>query len=74
MTGVFENPQDAAALACNTDGQAPCDVKDAVFPIEEALVPTLIELIVKELLPAVYRPEDKENNASDELGGLTVKR
>ena len=74
MTGVFENPQDAAALACNTDGQAPCDVKDAVFPIEEALVPPLIELIVKELLPAVYRPEDKENDASDELGGLIVKR
>lgn len=74
MTGVFENPQDAAALACNADGQAPCDVKDAVFPIEEALVPPLIELIVRELLPAVYRPEDKENDTSDNLGELSVKK
>lgn len=74
MTGVFENPQDAAALTCNINGQAPCDIKDVVFPIEEALVPPLLELIVRELLPAVYRPEDKENNASDELSGLTVKR
>lgn len=46
---------------------------DREFPIEAALVPPLIELIVKKLIPALYKPEDSSNNASDDLSKVQVK-
>ena len=69
MSGIFENPEIAAGLQCNEEG-ANCDVLDLEFPIEESLVPPLLELLVKELLGAEYRPEDNVNNAKDDLGDL----
>ena len=53
------------------------ELQDREFPIEDALVPPLIELIVKELAPAVFRPEDDTNNAADDLakvGLATAKK
>lgn len=52
--------------------QGPCSIYDTEFPIEEALVPPLIELVVKELLGASYRPKDSENNATDDLSDLAA--
>ena len=46
---------------------------DYTFPIEEALVPPIIELILKELVSAEYRPEDKQNNADDDLSNIVVQ-
>ena len=47
---------------------------DRVFPIEGALVPPLIELVVKELNGSIYKPDDEENNAKDDLvNKLTTK-
>lgn len=73
MTGMFEDPQKAFELQCEGE-EVSCDILDAVFPIEEALTPPIIELVVKELLEAEYRPEDKENNASDNLSEVNIKR
>lgn len=73
MTGIFENPKSAIELQCSIDNTI-CDILDAEFPIEDALVPPLIELVVKELLAAEYRPEDNVNNASDDLGNLAVSK
>lgn len=73
MTGMFEDPQKAFELQC--EGEEPsCDILDAIFPIEEALIPPMVELIVKELLGAEYRPEDKKNDATDNLSEVTVKK
>lgn len=68
MTGIFQDASEAAQLSCGTD--VPCDVLDSAFPLEEALISPLIELITKELLGASYRPEDSNNNASDDLSNL----
>lgn len=68
LTGVFENPEEASELDCNSDNQ--CDILDREFPIEEALVPQLIQLVVKELSGAVYRPKDPINSASDDLATM----
>ena len=73
MTGMFEDPQKAFELQCE-GGELSCDILDATFPIEEALIPPMIELVVKELLGAEYRPEDKKNDATDNLSEVTVKR
>lgn len=74
MTGIFEDPDKAAELECDSD--KPCDVLDREFPLEEGLASTVIELVVKYLSGAVYRGRDTENNASDDLSDIAsfIKR
>lgn len=68
MTGIFEDPQAASELQCpDENGDTVCDVSDKTFPIEDALIPPMIELVVKELLSAEYIRKDEENNAKDDL-------
>lgn len=68
MTGIFEDPKAASELQCpDENGNIVCDILDREFPIESALVPPLIELVVKELLGAEYIKKDEENNAKDDL-------
>ena len=50
-----------------------CDPMDKVFPIEDALIPPIIELVVKELINPVFNPKDEENNAKDDLAGIATK-
>ena len=74
MTGIFEDTLAASELQCpDESGDTVCDVLDREFPIEAALVPPLIELVVKELLGAEYRPDDKTNDAKDELSEVASK-
>lgn len=77
LTGIFSDPEAAAALsheACMSGKSCDVIADDVYFPLEAALVPTLIDLIVQELSGSVYAPEDKNNNASDDLAGLAVRR
>lgn len=69
FSGIFEDPEEAAKLSCEeAEGDDKvCDVLDKSFPLEDALVPLMIELIVKEISNAIYRPADEENNANDDL-------
>ena len=73
FSGIFEDPEKAAKLSCDEDssGEETCDVLDKTFPLEEALIPLMIELIVKEVSNAIYRPADEENNANDDLTNNT---
>lgn len=71
FTGVFEDPETASELECNEDGKT-CDIIDRIFPIEEALIPSLIELVVKELRQAEYSPADEQNNANDDLDNVAM--
>ena len=75
MTGIFEDPQAVLELQCpDENGDTVCDLLDKTFPIEDALIPPMIELVVKELLGAEYRPDDKTNDAKDGLSEVTTKR
>ena len=68
LTGIFEDAEKASELECDKDGNTrECDILDRDFPIEDALVAPLIELITHELSPSIAAPEDKENNANDNL-------
>ena len=75
LTGIFEDSQKASELQCSSelDGSQ-CDILDRNFPIEDSLVPPLVELIVKELLGAEYRPEDSKNNAKDDLSEVMSRK
>ena len=75
FTGIFQNSIEASNLQCpNDSGETVCDPMDRVFPIESSLIPPLIELIVKELGDSIYRPNDGENNAEDDLAGVSVRK
>lgn len=59
ITGVFEYPEQLS----NSD-------LDSDYPLEESLIPKVIELVVKELSVPKYSPEDKQNNATDDLANV----
>lgn len=72
MTGVFEDPEKASELECDSESKQ-CDVLDREFPLEEGLVSTVIELVVKYLSGVVYKPKDQRNNADDDLPDFVSK-
>jgi len=43
---------------------------DATFPLDAALIPQMIELLVKELSGMNYRPKDSYNSSSDDLADI----
>lgn len=72
VTGIFDDPEKAAELQCpDSEGNTICDVLDKEFPIEDSYVAMMIEMVVKELLGAQYRPEDSKNDAEDALSDLS---
>ena len=74
MTGIFEDTLAASELQCpDESGNTVCDILDREFPIENALIPPLIQLVVEELTKAEYKPEDKENNSDDDLSEVVSK-
>ena len=67
MKAIFEDFESAAQYACDEDGEKlQCDIIDMKFPIENALVPIVTELVIKELLGVKYQPRDIHNNAADD--------
>ena len=71
LTGIFEDSINASQLQCPNDKE--CDILDRTFPLEDSLIPIVIELVVKELLAANYRPKDDINDAKDELSEVATK-
>jgi hypothetical protein len=74
VTGIFEDSEKASDLECDNQGNPEtCDILDRDFPMEDALIAPLIELITKELSPSIAAPEDKENDANDNLSQTVTK-
>lgn len=69
ITGIFEDSEKAQSLNCEGEEQN-CDISENKFPLEESLIPLLIQSVVKELSGAVYRPKDNINDASDDLSAI----
>lgn len=67
VTGIFEDAEKASEYSCDNNEDGKCDIMERDFPIEDALIAPLIELIVKELSTTVTAPEDKNNDATDNL-------
>lgn len=72
FTAIFEDSVAASEFECSEEGI--CDIMNKQFPIEDSLVPYLIELVVKELREPEYSPEDKINDADDQLSEVNIKR
>lgn len=66
MNAIFEDFDEAASLLCDNEGEdTSCDPLEAEFPIRDYLVPTLIEMVVKELTQAKQQIVDNKNDATD---------
>lgn len=66
MQGIFENAEEASELECENSGDEKCDIMDRDFPLEDALIAPMIDLIVKELSPSMAVPEDVNNDAKED--------
>lgn len=72
MEAMFSDAEAAAELACDPEDGTKCDVLDQNFPLEAALIPQCIEMVVQELVGSRYAPQDKENNAKDDLAEVVI--
>lgn len=73
MSAIFEDFDEIEKYKCEGDTTV-CDIMDSEFPIREYLVPTLTELVVKELVGSMYKPVDQNNNASDDISKVATKQ
>ena len=46
------------------------DILDEYFPVEETLIPPIVELAMKDLTNGIYKPSDNLNDAQDALSDL----
>lgn len=65
MSAIFEDPNNAYDFNNDTT-----DILDRVFPLEAALVPSVLELVLKDLTNGIYKPSDDANDAQDALSNL----
>ena len=72
FTAIFENAKEASELTCEGE-EVECNILDRTFPIEEALVPPLIQIVVQELRGPEYAPSDEKNDANDTLDETNIK-
>ncbi len=82
LYGVFHDAVEASKLACKTkvcNGSTCqeidiCDILDQEYPLETALIPQVVQLVVAELKNSIYAPKDPANNADDDLDEVQLKK
>lgn len=67
---IFDDILEASNLECSDDCDSKCDIIDKVFPLEDSLVSSLIQIVVQDISAAMYRLSDNENNAADDTDDL----
>ena len=65
LCAIFEDPNEVYDF--NNDST---DILDRVFPLETVLVPSVLELVLKDLTNGIYKPSDNTNDAQDALSDL----
>ena len=65
LYAVFSNPLEAYEFNGETK-----DILDREFPMEDTLVPSVLELVLKDLTNGIYKPSDTSNNAQDALSDI----
>lgn len=84
LNGVFESPMDALKNSCSSgisdpesgkdciegNGYNKCEPLDNTFFIEDSLITQLLALVLNSIRQNVYNPNDKLNNANDDLSSI----
>lgn len=66
LTAIFENPREITDEISFGESSTSTSEWDRNIPIEESLITTLIDLVVKELASSGYIPNDEINNSKDD--------
>ena len=72
---IFADPEAAAALSGEyplDDNGNLCNPMEVEFPLEDNLLPLVMQYVVKDLTGGLYKPKDDENNADDDLSKLAA--
>ena len=72
LVGIFENPREVDDETSFGESSIDTHEWDRNIPIEESLITTLIEMVVKELAGSVYRPNDTQNNNVDDNADMAT--
>lgn len=72
VIGVFEDVDIANELSCCKSDEQECDIMESSFPIESALINTLIQTVVKELSGSLYIGKDESNDAADDTNSINT--
>lgn len=69
MTALFSEPEKAALMECSgPDGCADnCELMDKHFPLDDSYLPTLMQVVVRDITGAMWKPGDSRNDATDNL-------
>lgn len=72
LTGIFENPREVTDEISFGESSTDTHEWDRNIPIEESLITTLIEMVVKEIAGSVYKPNDIQNNNVDDNADMAT--
>jgi hypothetical protein len=72
LTAIFENPREVTDEISFGESSTDTHEWDRNIPIEESLITSLIELVVKELASSVYRPNDDINDNRDDNADMAT--
>lgn len=68
LSAIFEDPEKVQDLLCDKENfDTICDILERDFPVEMALVPSILERVRRDLTSSLYNKEDENNNAKDDL-------
>lgn len=70
---IFNDPLEAAATSGEYDVDENgnlCNPYDVEFPLEDNLLPLVMQYVVKDLTGGIYKPKDDINDADDDLSKL----
>ena len=67
FTAVFEDIEKASMMECDCDGECSdkCELLDKKFPLDDAYMITLMQLCIKDITGALWKPKDDENDSAD---------
>lgn len=70
VEGVFENPEEAYLLSCDSEAE---DFMDAQYPVDGSLITPMIHQVVQDLLLKHQSPFDVVNNGEDDTNPVAAQ-
>lgn len=67
LKAVFESPSEVYKIK-----YPEADIRDLRFPLEQGLISPLLEMVVKDLSSAIFKPEDRINDSQDNTGNMAT--
>jgi hypothetical protein len=71
LNGIFLESAEAAKMEEDCEGcYDECNLLDKHFPLDDSYLPTLMQVVTREIIGAAWNPQDDSNNATDDLSSF----